>query len=635
MLRVLREHATSWMLRGILLLVAVTFISWGGYSLIRERDVTYAAKVNDTLIGMRDYQEAYEAMVKRYRDMFGPNFSEKMLAELRLKEKVLDDLISRVLMLQEGRRLGLSVSDDELRESIESIPGFRPDGQFDPRIYERFLRLNRMSAADFERLQRDNLVISKIVQLIRQNGGRVSDEEVLETFNFENEKMNLLFLKVSPEAFRGQVEVNEIELKDYFQKHQDEFRTPTLVQVQYLLFRPSDFEARVQPSADDVKRSYDQQKERFKTPRRVKAREILIKVAPQEAQGKMEEKRKKAEEILEKAKKTKDFASLAKQTSESPTAGKGGDLGWVQRGALEEPLEKALLSLKAGELSPVVRGTQGFYVFKADEVTEEKQKTLEEVKDQILQLLRREKGKKDASRYAEDAFYSLFRSRDLEGYAKEKNIPIRTTGLFKEGDDLPDIGRDPSFVSAALSLKVGEISPVVASGPNFYILKLVDKKESRIPSFDEIKEEVRRKVVAQKADEKARQVAEDLLKQVQGNRDIIEVAREKGLAVDETGPFARAGGMIPKVGPAGDFMKELSSLTEQHRTPREVLKTKDGYFVVKLAGLEPADQAKFAATKNELERRLQYQKQEEFFQSFINQLRKRAKVDINKNLASS
>ena len=37
MLRVLRENAQSWMLRGILILVAVTFISWGGYSLIREK----------------------------------------------------------------------------------------------------------------------------------------------------------------------------------------------------------------------------------------------------------------------------------------------------------------------------------------------------------------------------------------------------------------------------------------------------------------------------------------------------------------------------------------------------------------------------------------------------------------------
>ena len=50
MLRILREHATSWMLKGILILVAVTFISWGGYSFFREKKVTYAAKVNGVTI---------------------------------------------------------------------------------------------------------------------------------------------------------------------------------------------------------------------------------------------------------------------------------------------------------------------------------------------------------------------------------------------------------------------------------------------------------------------------------------------------------------------------------------------------------------------------------------------------------
>ena len=82
MLRILREHATSWMLRGILILVAVTFISWGGYSLIRERNVTYAAKVNGTSIDMKEYFDAYEGTVKQYRDALGSSFSEKMIEEL-------------------------------------------------------------------------------------------------------------------------------------------------------------------------------------------------------------------------------------------------------------------------------------------------------------------------------------------------------------------------------------------------------------------------------------------------------------------------------------------------------------------------------------------------------------------------
>ena len=169
---------TSWMLRGILILVAVTFISWGGYSLIRERSSTYAAKVNGIVIEMKDFSDAYQNVIKQYRDALGPSFSEKMIEELRLKEKILNDLVSRVLILQEAARLGLHIQDEELRETIESIPSFQVNGQFDPRIYERFLRLNRMSAEDFERIQRESLMLLKLTNLIKLNGGKVSEEEV-------------------------------------------------------------------------------------------------------------------------------------------------------------------------------------------------------------------------------------------------------------------------------------------------------------------------------------------------------------------------------------------------------------------------------------------------------------------------
>jgi len=632
MLRVLREHAQSWMLRGILILVAVTFISWGGYSLIRERSKTYAAKVNGVTIDPEEYNNAYQNAIKQYRDALGPSFSEKMIEELKLPERVLDELISKILMMQEAKRLGLTTSDEELRESIESIPSFQLEGQFDPRMYERALRLNRMSAEQFEQMQRENLILTKLVTLVRLNGGKISEDEVLETFRFENERINLAFLKILPDSFKGQVTVNEIEEKEYYQKHQEEFRIPASVQVQYLVFRPSDFEGKAQVSPDDVKRIYDSQKERFKTPKRVKAREILIKVGPEDSSDKIDEKRKKAEEILEKVKKTKDVASLAKQYSESETASKGGDMGWIQKGAVDELLQTALFSLKAGEISGVVKGMEGFYILKADEVTEEKQKSFDEVKDQILQLLKKEKGKAEASRRADDAFYALFRSRDLETYAKEKAVSIKTTGFFKENDEIPEIGRNPLFASSAFSLKTAEISPVVSIPPNFYILKLLEKRESRIPPLEDVKEEVKRKGFAIKCDEKARQVAEDLLKQVQGGKSLKEVAQEKGAQVDETGFFTRTAGAIPKIGPAGELMNILSPLTEKNPVPKEVLRTKDGYFLVKLLAVEPADQTKFPSAKQNLERRLVTQKQEGFFRDWLDQLRSRAKIDKNKDI---
>lgn len=632
MLRILREHASSWMLKGILILVAVTFISWGGYSLIREKKVNYVAKVNGVTIEWKEYNDAFQNAVKQYREALGSSFSEKMIEELHLKDKILDDLIAKILILQEVKGLGLSIPDEELREAIESVPAFQVNGQFDKRNYERFLRLSRMTPEEFEQSQRESLLISKAVSLIKMNAGKVSEEEVLETYLFENERINLTFLKVAPDSFKGQVNANEVEIKDTYQKHQEEFRIPTFVQIQYLLFRPSDFESKVQVSSDEIKRYYDSRKDTFKIPKQVRGRDILIKAGPQDTPDQLEAKKKKIEEILEKAKKTKDFGSLAKQYSEAENASKGGDIGWIQKGMLGEQIESLLFSMKAGDLSGVLAARDGFHILKIEEVKEEKQKSFEEVKDQILQALKKEKAKAEASRKAEDAFYSLFRSRDLEGHSREKDVPIKTTGLFKEGDEIPDIGKNPAFYSSAFSLKLGEISPVVNIPPNFYILKLVNKKDSRIPPLDEVKEEVRRKVIGMKAEEKARQVAEELLNQIRTGKNIREVAREKGYPLEETGFFTRTAGVVPKIGPAREFMGILASLTEKNPVAKEVIKTKDGYFVVGLSGHEPADQTKFQSVKKNLEKRLVYQKQEEAFQNWLSQLRSKAKIDINKDL---
>jgi peptidyl-prolyl cis-trans isomerase D len=489
-----------------------------------------------------------------------------------------------------------------------------------------------MTPEEFEQSQRESLLLSKVVSLIKMNSGKVSEDEAWETYLFESERINLAFLKVSPGSFMGQIQANEIEIKDYFQKHQEEFRVPTFIQIQYLLFRPVDFENKVQVSPDEIKQYYDSRKETFKIPKQVRVRDILIKAGPQDTPDQLEAKKKKAEEILEKAKKTKDFSSLAKQYSEADNASKGGDLGWIQKGMLGEQIESLLFSLKAGDLSGVLAGKEGFYIFKIEEVKEEKQKSFEEVKEQILQTLKKEKAKAEASRKADDAFYSLFRSRDLEGYSREKDIPIKTTGFLKEGEEIPEIGKDPAFYSSASSLRLGEISPVVSIPPNFYILKLVNKKDSRIPPLDEVKQEVTRKVIATKAEERARQVAEELLNQIRTGKNIREVAKEKGYPLEETGLFIRTAGVVPKIGPAREFMGILATLTEKNPIPKEVIHTKEGYFVVRLSGYEPADQSKFQTVKKNLEKRLSYQKQEEAFQGWLSQLRSKAKIDINKDL---
>jgi len=90
--------------------------------------------------------------------------------------------------------------------------------------------------------------------------------------------------------------------------------------------------------------------------------------------------------------------------------------------------------------------------------------------------------------------------------------------------------------------------------------------------------------------------------------------------------------VVPRIGPAREFMGTLASLTEKNPVPKEAIRTKDGYFVARLSGYEPADQSKFQSVKKNLEKKLRNQKQEEAFQNWVDQLRSKAKIDINKDL---
>jgi peptidyl-prolyl cis-trans isomerase D len=87
--------------------------------------------------------------------------------------------------------------------------------------------------------------------------------------------------------------------------------------------------------------------------------------------------------------------------------------------------------------------------------------------------------------------------------------------------------------------------------------------------------------------------------------------------------------LIPKIGPVKDSGTLLAPLTDKNPVPKEVIQTKDGFFVVRLLATEPADQNKFVTAQKAIEKRLTSQKQEEYFLGWLNQLKSKAKIEIN------
>jgi peptidyl-prolyl cis-trans isomerase C len=153
---------------------------------------------------------------------------------------------------------------------------------------------------------------------------------------------------------------------------------------------------------EETKAYYDGNPQLFKQPEQVKASHILIKVEPTADDATKAAARKKIEDIRKKLTDGGDFAELAKEYSEGPSAPKGGDLGYFRRGQMVKAFDDTAFSMKINEVSGLVETRFGYHLIKVYDKKPEQTLAYADVKDKIAQRLKQEKIEKDAIAYAEN-----------------------------------------------------------------------------------------------------------------------------------------------------------------------------------------------------------------------------------------
>ncbi|MBI5789775.1 MAG: peptidylprolyl isomerase [Candidatus Schekmanbacteria bacterium] len=188
--------------------------------------------------------------------------------------------------------------------------------------------------------------------------------------------------------------------------------------------------AKTEVSEKEAQDLYQAKKEVFKRPESVQISHILIKLA--NAASAEEEKKAKTriEDIEKRLKKGEDFAKLAKENSECPSAEKGGDLGFIVRGQMVSDFEESAFKLnKTGEISPITRTSFGFHLLKRGEKTPEKPVAFEEARENIIKYLKNSKVGQEIPKYiqtlyAKAAIKSEIEYQKPEGEAGAKTTPV-------------------------------------------------------------------------------------------------------------------------------------------------------------------------------------------------------------------
>lgn len=629
MLDVIRKNKRSWLVILLLGVGVLAFVMVGVGPQGGQNQVVTIAEVNGHPITYSELERHYYRMLQTYRQLSGGRLSPADIEALNLRGQLLDELINQRLLLQRARELGLRVSDEELVDGIARNPAFQSAGRFDRDVYEQTLLRQGLTPGEFEAQQREALVIRKLQDLI-QHSIPVTASEIEERYRSDNEEIALDFVRLKTDDFLEGIEIKDEEVKDYYDRNGALLREPLKVRTRYVAYRVDDFAADVRISEKDVQAYYDVYRDRrFRRREAVRFRHIFIPAAPGDASP--EEKaaaRKQMEEILKEARGGADFGELAKRHSKGETAAQGGDMGFVGRGQLVEALDAALFALKENEVSDIVESPVGWHLLKAVERQEEGVMALDEVREDIVKALKRERGGARAARAAEDD-----RERGLDGtplteVVSRRGIEPSVTRLFSAGETLDEIGDVEDFYRAAFSLKPGQVGPIITAGDALYLLEGAERVEPAVPPVGDVTEKIRETLTRRKAGEQARKKADALLAALEQSPDLRKAAADHGLAVEDTGLFPRKQAEIPEIGVLPLPLGRLT-LSEREPVAKDAYARGDSVYVMVLRKTVAADPVGLADEKEALTERIRGEKRERVLRRLIENLKANAAIEVH------
>ena len=403
-------------------------------------------------------------------------------------------MVQRAVLIQEAGHLGLTVTDEDVRNELTHgpfAPVLFPDGKFiGEDRYDDFVQNNfNMSRTDFERQLKDEILINRLESLIT-GGLNVSPQDVRDAYLKQATKVKFEYAVLSAADLRKQINPSDAELKAFFQKNSARYAhaIPETRKVQYVAFNLNQVPGGPpQVSGADIQRYYNEHQQQFQVPEQVRVRHILIKV-PAKADAKtVAAAQAKAQDILKQLLNGANFADLAKKYSDDPgSKEQGGELGFIQHGATVPEFDKAAFSLQPGQLSGIIRTQFGFHILQVEEKQPAHEKSVDEVHNLILANLTQQKQTQAAQDYA-SKLQAEAQKNGLQKMAEENHLQMTTTDPLQQGGVVPGLADGSQMLTRAFTMKPGAPPQSASTGEGYAVFTVLNVVPAHAPTFDTYK----------------------------------------------------------------------------------------------------------------------------------------------------
>ena len=613
-----RDKAVRWLLTGMLVLVALSMVTYlipgsGTGSTGTGTDTTVAAQIGKDKITSQDISRAIQNMTRNRQ--LPPELLSIYVPQ------IVTQLINERMLAYEADRMGLKVSDDETNNAIIDTlpPQLVKDGKVDGATLNAMLQQEGVSLAALKDSTARQLLVNRLQQIV-VSSVVVSPKEIENEFRKRNEKIKLQYALLTDAKYQSEAEPTDAELHAYYDSHKSDFRIPEKRSYGILVMDPAVIGAQSVPTEAQLQSEYNNRRNEFQVAERVKARHILLKAdASNDAQVKP-----KAEALLKQIQGGADFAKLAKENSQDPGSGaQGGELGWIVRGQTVPEFEKAAFSLGVGQTSGLVKTTYGYHIIQVEAHEQAHLQPFEDVKAQLISDYQKRQANQKMQDLSDKAIAALRKdSSHPEQVAQSLGLQFVQANNIAPGDALPTLGASKEFDDAVASLRKGEVTagPVALANGKALVAAVTDVQPAHQATFDEAKADVKTQAGKEKLNKLLAEKAKELAAKTQSmGGDLEKAAKSMNIEVKTSQDVDRQGA-IESVGTASTITDAFTKPVGAILGPQSLA---TGQLVAKIVSKTPADLSLLPAQMAAIRDELKQQKQRDRAQLFQEGLKSR------------
>ena len=628
MLDRMRRHK-AW-LQWSLVLVVLAFIIFYIPDFLRGSGTDAAAgdtiaSVEGRTITSGEFRRTYQAQLQAYRSAYGGNMSEQLLKQLGIEQQILQQMVDEQASVAEASRVGIEVSDEEVRQRIFAIPAFQENGHFigDQR-YQQLLRMQRppLSPTDFEDGIRRSLTVEKLRASLT-DWLSVPDKELEQEYRRRNDKVKLSVVSFLADNFRAQVSASDQDIAAYFAAHPADFKIPEKRKIRFLVVDIDALRAKITVPPADIERAYNDNLDQYSTPEQIRASHILLRT-----EGKDEAAVKaKAEDVLKQAKSGADFGALAKKYSEDEASAKNnGDLDYIARGKMVPEFDQAAFAMPPGQVD-LVKTQFGYDIIKVTDKKPGTTRTLAELRPQLSDQLSYERAQAQAADLAANLEKQISKASDLDKVARAQGLTVQESGFFARDEPILGLGPSPEAGGRAFEMKIGDVSRALRASRGFAFISLVAKQDPYAPKLEEVKDRVRDEVIKQKARDLSKQKATELAAKLKGVADFEKAAKAAGVEAKATELIARDApipdlGVAPAVEDAA-FRMPVGAVSDP-------IIVANGTAVIKVVAKQEVTPEDLALAKDKFRDELLADRRNRFFGAYMMKAKQRMKIEVNR-----